>query len=203
MPLAGETDRWPPKTNGMPDLSALDGKLVLNLTLNAMFRGAGPVNRHARSLWTNYVRLVDQLVWEYNAARVALQEYIDTPNTTLSPLFRAIAHMETHINTMRRAILFARRMRGHKESPQIDKLAVLSGDAGDKLVKLRNAVEHLENSILNGELAEGDPTTLLVQSDRVELRGIEISYVDLADWTRQLHSLSDQLVDYQDPAKST
>ena len=95
------------------------------------------------------------MLWEYNATREALQLYIDTPNNTLSPLFRAIAHMESCVNTMRRAILFARRMRNHKESPAIDKRKVLSGDAGDRLVGIRNAIEHLENSILNGDIGRG------------------------------------------------
>jgi len=193
-------DRWPPKRNAMPDLSALDCKLILGLMLNTVFRRAGPVDRQARALWTNYVRLVDHLVWEYNIARQSLQEYIDTPNNTMSPLFRCIAHMESCINTMRRAILFARRMRNHKDSPAIDKLAILSGDVGDRLVETRNAIEHLENSILKGDIPEGEPTTLLVQSDRIGLLGNEILYSEFADWITELHKLAENLVDYHPPS---
>lgn len=203
MPRAGETDRWPPKTNEMPDLSRLDTKLSLNVALNATLRAAGPLDRNARALWLNYVRLVDQLIWEYEAARHALQNFVDTPNNTLSPLFRAIAHMETLVNTMRRAIFFARRMRRHKDSPKIEKLNVLSGSAGDRLVEIRNAIEHLENKILKGKIAQGEPTTLLVQSDRLELLGHEILYRELADWAVELHDLAIELADYRDPARST
>ncbi len=203
MPRAGETNRWPPKTNEMPNLLRPDTKLSLNVAFNATFRAAGPLNRKARALWINYVRLVDQLIWEYEAARDALQDYVDTPNTTLSPLFRAIAHMETLVNTMRRAILFARRMRRHKDSPQIEKLNVLSGNAGDRIVEIRNAIEHLENKILEGKITQGEPTTLLVQSDRIELLAHEIFYRELADWAIELHDLAIQLSDYQDPNRST
>lgn len=201
MPQAGETDRWPPKINEMPDLSRLEKQVSLNVALNATFRAAGPIDRNARSLWLNYIRLVDQMIWEYEAARNELQEYVDTTN--LSPLFRAIAHMETLVNTMRRAILFARRMRRHKDSPKIEKLSVLSGSAGDRLVAIRNAIEHLESTILNGEIARGEPTTLLVQSDRIELLEHEIYYVELADWATELHTLAIQLADYRDPARTT
>lgn len=202
MPKAGETDRWPPKTNEMPDLTNLHANIPCVIS-NFLLQGVGPDDGNVRALWLNYIRLVDQMLWEYNAVRDALQLYIDTPNITFSPLFRAIAHMETCVNTMRRAILFARRMRNHKDSPKIDKLKVLSSNAGDRLVGIRNAIEHLENLILKGEIAEGDATTLLVQSDRVELLGNEIFYNELADWAIELHALSTQLTDYRDPAKAT
>lgn len=193
------TGRWPPKQNEMPDLSAFNRKLILGVTLNVFFRRGGPRDYHAQALWKNYIRLADQLVWEYTSAREALQEFVDTPPNTLSPLFRCIAHMETCINTMRRAILYARRMRRHQASPQIDKLKVLSGDAGDRLIDLRNAIEHLESSILKGEISQGEPTTLMVQSDRVELANITIYYSELSEWAIELHSLAEELVDYQEP----
>ena len=104
--------RWPPKNNDMPNLSHLDGKLILNQMLNAVLRRAGPSDRSVRALWLNYVRLVDQVLWEYKAAREGLQEYVETPNNMISPLFRSIAHFETCINTVRRAIQFARRIEG-------------------------------------------------------------------------------------------
>jgi hypothetical protein len=190
--------RWPPKNNEMPDLSALDGKLILNQALNTMFRRAGPSDRLAKALWLNYVRLVDQTLWEYKAARESLQEYVETPNNVISPLFRTIAHLEACINTTWRAIRFARRMRRNKNSPRIDKLPVLSDTVASQIDKLRNAIEHLENKILNGAIAEGEPTTLIAKSDGIELAGIEIFYLELANWIKELHSLAESIIDYRE-----
>jgi len=194
--------QWPPKRNEMPDLSSLTQKLILGLTLNTVFRGAGPVDNKAKAFWVNYVRLVDQLVWEYNAARDALQDYIDTPNHTLSHFFRCLAHIETHINTAHRSIKFARRMRRHKDSPRIGKLSVLSDDVGKRIADMRNDIEHLEDEILNGNIEDGQATTLMVQSDRVELFGNIILYSELAEWTKELHSLAEALIDYQESKKT-
>ena len=202
---ANNYGRWPPKKNEMPDLNGLDGKLVLNQMLNAVFRKAGPKERLARGLWFNYVRLVDQTIWEYNAARESLQKYIDTPNNEFSPsfLFRTSAHLETCINTIRRAIRFARRMRRHQHSPSISKLPVLSDSVGKRIDGIRNAVEHLEEEILNGKIGEGEPTTLIVKSDSIELANIEIFYSELADWIKELHELAVSMADYREEDVAT
>lgn len=198
MPKAGETDRWPPSTNGMPDLSNLEANL-LNSVLNEFFRGAGPVEIEVKALWKNYIRLIDQILWEYNAARESLQYFIDQTEFSighLGYLFRAVAHMETLLNTMRRAIKFARRIRNVERCFKFKKLSVLKDDVGKRIIKIRNDIEHLEDAILNGEITEESATTMKVESDRIELLNNVILYADLANWITELHSLSIQLVDY-------
>jgi hypothetical protein len=191
-----KTHSYPPTQNEMPDLSALDNKLTLNRTLNGWFRQAGLEDHQAKALWINYIRLVDQLVWEYNVARQSLQKYVDKPNDLIS-LYRCTAHMETCINTIRRAILFARRMRKHRNSPNIYKLTILSDSEGKRLIDMRNAIEHLEGYIREGKIVEGQPFFLLMQNDRVELLGEEIYYSELANWIKQLHTLANELADYR------
>lgn len=189
---------WPPEKNEMPDLSGLNDKLTLGLILNAFFRGAGPRDSNARALWTNYIRLVDQMIREYNSAHDSLQEYIDTPNNVMGPLFKCIGHMENYINSMRRAIRFARKMRRNPSRLVVGRLAVLNDNNGGKVINLRNAIEHLDKAILNDEIAEGQSHTLLVNSDSISLAGIEIPYIELAKWIRELHTLAKNLIDFHE-----
>ncbi len=72
--------------------------------------------------------------------------------------------------------------RRNRNSPKIESLSVLSDNVARRVIDLRNSIEHLEERILNGKIAEGEPTTLFVKSDSIELTGIEIFYSDLADW---------------------
>jgi len=181
----------------MPDISDLTDINTLGLMLNVIFRKAGPTDYQARALWTNYVRLVDQVVREYNAARKELQLYVNTPNNVMSPLFVCTGHFESCITTMKRAIVFARRMRRHKNGPQIGKYEVLAS-SGKKIVDLRDAIEHLDEDILKGNIPQGSSILLKVNSDSLELAGNEIFFSDLAKWIRELHKIASELIDYRD-----
>lgn len=198
MKLRDNQRNWPPKKNEIPDLSGLNDKLTLGLILNAFFRSAGPRDPNTRALWMNYIRLVDQMIREYNSAHDSLQEYVDTPNNVMSPLFQCIGHMENCINSMRRAILFARRMRKRPRSPVVGRFTVLNDNNGGKVINLRNAIEHLDNAILNDEIAKGQSHTLLVNSDSISLAGIEIPYIELAEWIRELHTIAKNLIDFHE-----
>jgi hypothetical protein len=191
-------EHWSPTRCDMPDLSSLNGKKILGLILNLLFRGGGPKNNLAKALVNNYIRLVDQILWEYNAARDSLELYVSTPNEVISPLFKCIGHMESCIRTINRAINFARKIRHHQESPDVEKLNVLSGRVGNRIEDMRNAIEHLECDILAGKMEEGGANTLIVRNDRIELFDKCISYSELAKWIEELHDLASKLKDYRE-----
>ena len=195
--VAEKAGRWPPKSCEMPDLSNLTDKNTLGVLLGLFFRKAGPSDYQAKALWVNYIRLVDQVVREYKAAREALQLYVNTPNNVMLPLFQCIGHFESCISLMKRAIVFARRMRRHRGGPQIGKHDVLAS-AGEKIINFRNAIEHLDDDILKGNVPIGSPIALMVKSDSIELTGNEIYFTDLAKWIQELHKLATDLVNYNE-----
>ena len=66
-------------------------------------------------------------------------------------------------------------------------------------------VTHAETSKLrktldefNGKILQGQPFSILVKSDSIELSGMEIFYSELAQWIEELHSLSSNLAVYKE-----
>ena len=99
--------RWPPRRCEMPDLSGLRKKIVLDLILNWLFRGRRPLGQKPDALVNSFIRLVDKVVLEYEAARLSLLEYVSAPRGVMSPLFNAAGHLENCLNSLKRAIRFA------------------------------------------------------------------------------------------------
>lgn len=191
-------NHWNPKINDMPDLGHLSDKLLLDLMLNIVFQRAGPKDITARVLWINYIRLVDKSVFEYKNARDSLEEYVSTPNEVIYPLFRCIGHLENCIDSVKRAVFFARKMRRSKESPEINKLSLLSDATNKKLRNFRDAIEHLENDIINNNISKDNPTMLLIRNSSITLAGEKLSYHELSEWIQELYNLAKDLKDYRD-----
>jgi len=191
-------NHWNPKINEMPDLGHLNDKLLLDILLNIVFGGAGPNDVTARALWINYIRLVDKSVFEYKNARVSLEEYVSTPNEVIYPLFRCIGHLENCIDSVKRAVYFAGKMKKYIVSPGIKKLSILNGVTNKKLIDFRNAIEHLEKDVVKNNISEDNPTMLLIRNNSVTLAGEKLSYHELSEWIHELYNLAKDLKDYRD-----
>jgi hypothetical protein len=182
----------------MPDLSHLDNKLTTSLLLNALSFKAGSANPKARALWTNYVRLMDQMVMEYNRGRKALGEYAASAGQDLGSLFRATAHMETCLISLRRAARFARRIRMKRDCPHCGNLAVTSDDVLQRLRRFCDALDRTEERVLaRGDLAES-AEMLLLGGVGLLATGNEIRYEELADWIEEMNTLAVSLTAYDD-----
>ena len=194
-----EEDCRPPRSCEMPDLSELYDKVLLTLILNVWLRGRGPKDQKASIFVTSFIRLVDKTLVEYKYSRSALLEYVNTPANTMSPLFRATAHLETCIHSLKRAIRFAEHIRRDKKSPTIpQKLDVISKSAQIRITVVRDAIEHMDDRIIKGKIPKNGPVALIMKSDCLELAGEIITYIELAEWIKQLHRLALEFADYQD-----
>lgn len=196
--MNNKNNRWPPKSCEIPDLSKLNDQVTLALMLNRVFRGGGPKDHISYALLANFIRLADQTLQEYKAARNALLEYINRPNNNVfSPLFRATGHCEICLNSLKRSINFAKRIQRDRNTLQIPRnLSVLSGTVTERIRKFRNAIEHLDKDILKGKIQKGEPISLLVNSDSIELLGEEIYFTEIAVWIQELNSLASALATY-------
>jgi hypothetical protein len=187
-----------PKRCEMPDLSKLNDEFTLALMLNRFFRGGGPKNHISYALVANFIRLADQTLQEYKAARTALLEYIHRPNNNvISPFFRATGHCEICLSLLDRSLNFVERIRRDRNTLQIPKnLSVLSGTVMTRIRKFRNVIEHLYDDILDRKIHKGDPIALLVNSDSIELLGEKIYFKEIALWIQELNSLASTLAIY-------
>ena len=184
--------RWPPKRCEMPDLSGESDKKILGHLLNVIFRGGGPKDWQADAFSHNFVRLCDLATHEYELAREALVEQVNTPNNVMSPLFRAVGHFEQCFSALQRALLFAH----HKKGPKLPHSDVLSKRVRKRLRNIRNAIEHTDRDLRKGRISENKQIMLIVKSDSVELGGNEIYYNELAEWIRSLNKLAEFVVSY-------
>ncbi len=190
-----------PRAAQMPDLSTFTTPVMLAYMLNVTLRGAG-VRDYAGGVYlTGFLRMVDKAVFEYEAARVALEQYVASQNMT-SLILRAVAHLETCINSTHRALKFVEHMRQYQAAPDIDRVVqrALSSD-GRAIPSIRNAIEHMDNWISTGQVRAGDPVALMVseQGDMVSIASEQLSFHDLARLLSRLHALATDLSDYHEP----
>jgi hypothetical protein len=180
-----------------PDLSQLFLPVAANYTLNIAFRGAGRADRTLQSYLTNYIRATDRALQSYNFGRAKLIEFVASTNGILVYL-EALSEFEIAITYARRALRFFEKLRSHPNGPDIERVvARVMASYERRATPVRDAVEHLDERITRGEIAEGQPTALSVSPDgeRLEVADVAISFNDLALLLGKLHEVSLQLAD--------
>jgi hypothetical protein len=128
--------------------------VVLDRTLSGLPEGLPP-DRSLVGLFTNFVRLTDKALREYDAVRAELMSYVE-PHVAwkVGPYLRAIDHMENCVSATHRASLNAKALRQRKV-----------GRGGPRLTKLqeqrlgfaRNAIEHSDEKILGIQKVKASP----------------------------------------------
>ncbi|MDQ3953328.1 MAG: hypothetical protein M3279_10270 [Actinomycetota bacterium] len=177
----------------MPDLSHLYSKNILPLILNITLRAQSTTNHPSLAYTAAYVRLVDKAVREYEFARRALEEFVETGSEHLTPYFRAADHLENALNSLRRAIRHARRIRRDRDALRVEKAELPTQDDEDCIAAFRNAAEHADEQVATGTLAEGDAIILTLQDSTFSIGTVEASYEWLAQLLTKLHVLSSRV----------
>lgn len=186
----------------IPDISDLGKKSALYL-LNRFFRGSGPKDHVSYALTVNFVRKLDLAIHAYNEARKAIIEFPkDRQTLQLSLFIKASGCFEQCVDLVRRSVLFLKAIKSNKDVPielkkKIPKgLSVLSGSAEKKCTEMRHAIQHLEEKIQKGEIIQGQSHSLFPKESSIELGDNEITYVELAEWLRELNSVSELFATY-------
>jgi hypothetical protein len=114
-----------------------------------------PPDRTIVGLFTNFARLNDKALREYDAARAELLLYV-SPHEGLhiGPYLRAIDHMENCISAIHRAVLNAQALRTNRIGRAAPRLTQLQGQ---RLARLRHAVEHSEEKLLGRRHGNSPP----------------------------------------------
>lgn len=190
-----------------PKLSGLR-KHSLHFTAHRIFRSVGPKSYAQLALVTNFLRLADLAVHDYEEGRKLVIKYFEAHQSlALDRLTLACGHFESCMSSIKRAVAFLKAIRSSKELPQEVKalfprgLLLLRSDVEKRLHRMRHRVQHLEGAILRGELKEGQPFSMLTDHSGVELGDQRISYSDLAEWLNELHSCASGLLNYYTKAE--
>lgn len=183
----------------LPDLGYLFDKVSLTYMLNRCFCGGGPKDPISHARIVNFIRIIDAAVEDYRNMRFTLEQYLSTPNDSISPLFFAINYAEHCIGNLHRAIRLADAIRRDQHGPHVHKTELLSSLATKTVREFRDEIQHLDEMLTNGTWNPSDTHSMMLYDDRLQVYGKTILYRDLAQWITKLHSLSEKLAQYQQP----
>ena len=175
------------------------------LAIQALFGELG-LSQKTRLYRRNFIRLVDRALREYHEARELILAQIAEMNRSPEEmirdgrsiyLFRFPDHIETCINAVRRLYKLLERIKAEKESPELPRelrrqVETMEGT----ILRIRGAIEHMDELILNGEIAVGKPIMAAGSEnwDAVVVADEEIKFEDLAMVLRKMHEIALQLL---------
>jgi hypothetical protein len=142
----------------MPAVDHLSNKGTLNVVLDRTLSGlpAGlPPDWTMIGLFTNFCRLTDNALREYDAARAELLLFVsphDGPR--IGPYLRAIDHAENCVSAAHRAVLNARALQANKIGRAGPRLTQLQEQ---RLARVRNAIEHSDEKLLGTRKFKASP----------------------------------------------
>jgi hypothetical protein len=138
-----------------------------NYWLDLFFSKAPSDRYQINALTSTYVRLVEASLIEYRLGAEKLREFWNTHSSlNLGAMHRSMSHFESCISNMYRAINCFRRLRNDRER---DPLAILLSTSKVEFAKdsvtekfrlVRNEIHHLEEAVIHGRIASGQPFAL-------------------------------------------
>jgi len=184
----------------MPDLSGLYTPLKGPLIIQLLFgeRGLGPKTSLYRR---NFIRLVDKALMEYHEAREAILAEIAERNRQLEEKSRDgrsiyilsfTDHIETCINAVQRLYKLLERIKAEKQSPELPRELRRQVETREgTIVKIRGAIEHMDELILKGEIV-GNPIMAAGSEnwDAVVVSNYELKFEELAMVLGTMHEIA-------------
>lgn len=188
-----------PRRISVPDRSALDVELTLNLFLLMTVGRAFPPG-DAQFLVTTFVRSTEVALRGYEMARAVLEESV--ANDSLGSYVRGLGEMESTFISLNRAMRVAVAIVG-SQGTSVSNRHIPAAGTRDRLRAARNAIEHNEQAILDGRAGQGKTLALHVREDDSVIDDdagtLVITHAELADWLSQLHQLAVDLTN--DPGR--
>lgn len=179
-----------PKQCAMPDLSNLDVPQLSNALLNIVLGGRPPQSRKVSAYTTNFIRVVDQAILEYRQARDELLRYVNKEG--FSHYFLAVSHLEMCIIAARRSQRYGERLKREEEGPTIKRAVARCLQSLEKnILKVRDAIEHMDEKIQKGEVPEGEPISLMISEngDKIRISNVELTFSHLSEYLIKLHEI--------------
>jgi hypothetical protein len=187
--------------------------------VKTLFVGTVSQNFQVNALASTYVRLVEAALVEYRLGSSKLKEFWDTHESlNLSAMHRCIAHFESCLSDMLRAINCYRRLRRNKDQDPLSlalnaERATFAADAvADQVRNMRNEIHHLDEKLIEGRLQEGQwialrpdgperphPTEAqqtIKSIDRLAIAGRELLFSDLATWLKEMGYVADKIANF-------
>lgn len=150
----------------LPDIQ-VPTQAISEYWLRYAFVGSPSQSSQVNALANTYMRLCEAAIVEYRLGSIALREvWADPASLGLRTLHRSVSHFESCITDVHRAIAAYRRLRNHRARDPLSlhladvKPAFISDQISYQVRAIRDAVHHLEEKVVNGDVAEGQPIAL-------------------------------------------
>lgn len=183
----------------LPPVDHLSNNGSLNVVMDRTLGGGPPEfpqSHSALGLLSNFVRLVDKSLREYDAARAELMLYVKPHEGSLqtSSYIRAVDHMENCVGATHRAVLNAQALRElgvGRGAPRLTELQLA------RLAHVRNAVEHSDEKLLGKQkfknsppFSSDEPYSLRLANTAMVIGGLVLTYKDLVSaMTKMYHGV--------------
>jgi hypothetical protein len=173
-----------------PELSEANSSLRFHVEAALVFHGKlRPPTAKASRLFTTFLLVVDKAAREYAAGRELLIAYASSSNET-KLFIEGLGRYETCVTTTKRAFRLFDRLKKEREVPSVARLTrTLALASGKRITDIRNAIEHIDEDIVKGELADGEPHLLLMDKagTRLELADHVLTFAALHSAILNLH----------------
>jgi hypothetical protein len=182
---------------GLPDLSALDGALTANYIASVTIGRSFPPG-DAQHLVTAFVRSMDGALRRYEEARLRLERSV---RGTIVEYLRGADDLEVAFMALHRTMRLAE---GLVKSPATtvgaDQLP--SQSDRDLLRVMRNAIDHINQPILDGRAGKGHPLQLELGNDDSTIADdtgtYTVTHARFGEWVTTLHKLAVDLTNRPD-----
>jgi len=183
------------------------------------FVGSPSQSQQVNALASTYMRLVEAAIVEYGMGSVALRQFwAESASMHLSAMHRSISHFETCISDMHRSISAYRRLRNHVARDELSvylaahKPTFVSDKVAFQVRNMRDAIHHLEEKVIKGEVADGQPIALKPEGpevphptepnqtiktfDRLAIGPYELTFSNIAAWLYEMAVVADSIAQY-------
>lgn len=167
--------------------------------LQRIFRAEGPKNYQDNAVLENLVRLTHHAAVEYNLGREGTHKYWNPSGATLhmGAIHRATTHFETCVTNVHRAIRFLQVIRQNEQILPNARgnlpiaLGIYGEDLQTKIRNFRHAIQHQEERLLKGNIAEGEIFMTLPTGDEVTVENQSVLTVDRLELGKEQLKFSD------------
>jgi hypothetical protein len=190
--------------------------------MNVVFLGNRPDAYKIHAIVTTYVRLVEGALVHYGQARQHTLTYWDThAEVAMGSATLSVTYFEDCLTSMHRATLCMSRIRSNRQVP--DDIEALfprkprfaSAAVAERLRGVRDAIQHMDERVLRGQIPDGTPFSLMATGDETPLSDQpgqtlkvidclvigdqKLSFVELAQWLTEMGDCAEIISKYERP----
>ncbi len=170
--------------------------------LNIVFTPEGPKDPLLRRQYSNFIRLVDFSVNQYELTRHHLDAVIVDREASLGHMWSSMDYLEVCVVTTHRALNSLNSISRHKGASTIPRAIrrLLQTFDNNTLRNIRDAIMHVEKDINAGIIETGESHALQTTEDGRTATIGEHSIVleELANVISSLHNLAKQISEYRE-----